>query len=199
MKPTIAPSLEGLLVRELEGCKSALDLGCGNDSPIQNLKMDYALGVDVFEPYLRQSKSKGIHSDYIKSILTQTNFKPHSFDAVILLFVLEHMEKDDGNKLLEKMKEWARKKIILATPNGYIKQEAVDNNPFMEHKSGWTAEELKEMGFEVNGLCGWSRVGYRLFNNENSFLWRKLADLTQIFAYFYPERAFQLFAVYDIN
>ncbi len=189
-------SLEALLSRELEDCETVLDLGCGNNSPIQYFNIDYSLGVDAFEPYLKESKSREVHDDYIKAILTHVDFKPNSFDAVLLLFAVEHMNKDNGKKLLEKMKRWARKKAVIATPNGYIKQEAIDNNPFMEHRSGWTVEDLEEEGFKVNGLYGWNKVGDKLINNEESILWRRLADLTQPMTYFYPRKAFQLFAVY---
>lgn len=201
MKLNLVPSLENLLSRELEDCRTVLDLGCGNDSPIQHFGMDYSIGVDVFEPYLRESKSKSksIHDDYVKAILTQVNFKSNSFDAILLLFALEHMEKEGGRELLVKMKRWATKKIILATPNGYIRQEAIDNNPFMEHRSGWTVEELEKIGFKVYGLYGWKKVGNKLIGNEDSFLWRGLADLTQITAYFYPRKAFQLFAVHNVK
>lgn len=195
----IAFSVESLLVRELEDCKTVLDLGCGNDSPVQYFNIKYSLGVDAFEPYLRESKSKEIHTDYVKAILTQVDFKPNSFDAVLLLFAVEHMEKADGKELLEKMKKWARKKIIVATPNGYMRQGAIDNNPFMTHRSGWTVEELEGIGFKINGLCGWKRVGNKLINNEGSFLWRGLAGLTQLVTYFYPRKAFQLFAVYYVK
>lgn len=185
--------------KELEDCSTVLDLGCGNDSPIQHFDTDYSLGVDAFEPYLRESKESPIHNDHIRALLDQVDFKPNSFDAVILLFALEHMEKESGRELVMKMKRWATKKVILATPNGYIRQEAMDNNPFMEHRCGWTVEELEKMGFKVRGLYGWKRVGNRLINNEDSLLWRGMADLTQLVAYFYPRKAFQLFAVHDIK
>ncbi|MFO7967181.1 MAG: methyltransferase domain-containing protein [Archaeoglobaceae archaeon] len=199
MRHSILFSIERLLSRELEDCNTVLDLGCGNDSPVQHFDTVYSVGVDAFEPYLKESKDKSIHNDYVPALLSQVDFKPDSFDAVLLFFALEHMEKDSGRELLVKMNRWATKKIILATPNGYIRQDAIDNNPFMVHKSGWTVKELEKLGLKVKGLYGWKRVGDKLVNNEYSLLWRGMAELTQLMAYFYPEKAFQLFAVHDVK
>ncbi len=43
--------------RELKGCKSVLDLGCGNNSPLRDIKKDFfSVGVDLFKDYIKLSK-----------------------------------------------------------------------------------------------------------------------------------------------
>ena len=44
--------------------------------------------------------------------------------------------------------------MIVSSPNGFIKQKAVDNNPLQEHLSDWDYKKMKEMGFGCYGLAG---------------------------------------------
>jgi cyclopropane fatty-acyl-phospholipid synthase-like methyltransferase len=109
------------LKKELSDCDSVLDLGCGSHSSIQCCNIPFSVGVELFEPYLMESKKKKIHNQYIKADIRKVEFEPKSFDAVVVLDVLEHLSKEDGYKLIEKMERWARQKVIIFTPNGYVK------------------------------------------------------------------------------
>ena len=43
----------------LKDCKTVLDVACGRNSPIKNCDGDFNLtGVDIFEPYLIESKKR---------------------------------------------------------------------------------------------------------------------------------------------
>jgi hypothetical protein len=194
------PDVTIFLRNELSGCDTVLDLGCGHHSLIQYCKVPSSVGLELFEPSLQESKRKGIHSDYIKADLTSVEFKPNSFDAVIALEVLEHLSKQEGTELLAKMESWARKKVIITAPNGYIWQDAYDNNKFQEHRSGWSADELRKLGFKVIGSRGWKRLrGYKgSLKYSPAFFWARISDITQKLAYYYPRIAFQLFAVKQI-
>jgi len=197
----IFPSLVLYLKRELSNCNTVLDLGCGNNSLLQYCNASFSLGVENFEPYLKENKKKRIHNQYIKADITKIDFKPKSFDAVIAIDVLEHLTKKEGYKLLEKMEKWAKKKIIIFTPNGFVFQDGYDNNPLQEHKSGWEVKELEELGFEVFGMNGWKELrGYKAsIKYRPIILWRIISDLTQKMVYYYPKLAFQLYAVKKIN
>jgi len=197
----VFPSWINYLKRELSDCHLVLDLGCGYNSPIQYCNVPFSVGVELFEPYLEESKKKGIHNEYIKADIRKVEFKPKSFDAILCLEVLEHLTKEEGYELIKKMETWARKKIIITTPNGYIYQDEYDNNPFQEHKSGWTVEELKNLGFKIYGINGWKKLrGYRGgVKYKPTFLWTIISDLTQKITYHFPNLAFQLFAVKKIK
>jgi 2-polyprenyl-3-methyl-5-hydroxy-6-metoxy-1,4-benzoquinol methylase len=134
------------LKRELKDCNSVLDLGCGPDSPSKNCNARYSVGVDVFGPYVKASKDKRIHDEYIISDIRHLNFKPNSFDAVFLIEVLEHLTKKDGEMLLQKAETWARKKVIFSSPNGYFPQFDINGNPFSRHLSGWEVKEIRGRG-----------------------------------------------------
>jgi hypothetical protein len=196
----LLPDSKIILERELSGCATVLDLGCGYHSPIQRCDMPFSVGVELFEPYLQESKRKGIHNQYIKADIMKLEYKPKSFDAVIALEVLEHMTKQEGADLLAKMEHWARKKVILTTPNGYFLQDAYHDNPLQEHRSGWSAHDLRELGFKVRGIDGWKRLrGYKAsMKYEPAFFWRRISDLTQRVTYYYTKPAFRLMATKKI-
>ena len=124
---TVFPTLDYCLRKNLKDCESVLDLGCGPSSPVQyceNIK--YSVGVEAFQPYLEESKRKKIHTEYIERKIEEVDFPENSFDAVILIEVLEHLPEAMGFAAIEKSKKWARKKVIVSTPNGYLFQRELD-------------------------------------------------------------------------
>ena len=112
--------------KELDGCTSFLDIGCGTNTPIRKYsKKYYSVGVDGFEPSIEESKKKGLHTEYcIMDILDiDKKFKEKAFDCVVALDLIEHLEKKVGVKLIEVMEKIAKKKVIIFTPNGFLPQE----------------------------------------------------------------------------
>lgn len=203
------------LRRELENCTSVLDIGCGPSSPIQYCSnITYSIGVEAFQPYLRESKAQGIHTEYLEKNIDQVDFPEKSFDAVILIEVIEHMEEDAGHKLLKKAEKWARKKVILTTPNGYFPMGIVDGNEFQRHLSGWGIRTLKREGYQCHGLAGlkffYHAEGHvHSLHQENAIysnlrfrpkkLFYSLNALCQALMYYFPRWSFGLLAVKTIQ
>ena len=209
---TIFPTLDYCLRKEILGCESALDLGCGPSSPLQYCKnIKYSVGVEAFQPYLEESKRKKIHTEYIEKKIEEVDFPENRFDAVILIEVLEHLPEKEGYAVLEKAKKWSRKKIIVSTPNGYLFQRELDNNQMQKHLSGWDTEKMSQMGFECRGLAGLKCLRREVQDNTMGddltttikyrprMLWFAAATLSQIITYQLPNRAFELFCVKKIK
>lgn len=201
------------LKRELKDCESVLDLGCGPSSPLQFCKnVKYSVGVETFDPYLEESKRNNIHTKYLNQKLEELDFSEKSFDAIIMIEVLEHLEEGFGLEILQKAERWARKKIIITTPNGFFAQGALDENIYQEHLSGWDNHRLRKKGFTVRGMSG-AKLFYSGENSTDSLtkndgvfsnvrfkpkrLFYMLNGLFQIFTYYVPALAFGLFAVKD--
>jgi len=195
------PKWTKYLKKEILKSDTVLDLGCGYNSPIQYCNQKYSVGVEKFESYLQESKKKGIHNKYVKADITKIEFKPKSFDAVLCSEVLEHLTKEEGTELIKKMENWARKKIIITVPNGFLLQDTFDNNDLQKNKCGWNAEELRKLGFKVHGIHGWKKLkGPKgAVKYKPSFLWTIFSNITQKVTYYYPSQAFQLFAVKQIH
>ena len=181
-----------------------LDIGCGDDSPVQFLSPDiYKVGVDIFQPSIEASKKKKIHADYVRlNVLDVENyFDESSFDCAVASDLVEHLEKKDGYKLIRQMEKVAKKRIVIFTPNGFLIQGEYNQNPWQVHHSGWTPEEMEEMGFKVYGINGmknlrgeYSRIKYKPY-----FFFRILSDITQFYTKNRPEHAFQILCVKELQ
>jgi 2-polyprenyl-3-methyl-5-hydroxy-6-metoxy-1,4-benzoquinol methylase len=205
-------TLDYCLQKELKNCETVLDLGCGPSSPIKLCKnIRYSVGVEVYKPYIKESLKKGIHSKYINNKIEAVEFAKKSFDAVVMIEVLEHVDEKSGIKILKNANKWAKKKIVISSPNGFLKQKELDNNPWQKHLSGWNMEKLKSLGFICHGLAG-----LRFFRNETHnktmgsdllstirfhprFFWFILATITQLITYYIPAVSFELFSVKYID
>lgn len=205
-------TVEHCLKRELADCESVLDLGCGPDSIIKKCEnVKYSVGVEAFKPYLDRSKAKKIHKEYLHAKIENVNFPDKSFDAVILIEVLEHLSKKSGLEMIKKIQRWAKKKIIVTTPNGFIPQKEVDSNEMQKHLSGWNLREMKELGFTSRGLAGFKllrqEVQAETMGNDLTtsirfrpkLLWFIVATLSQLITYFFPNYAFELFNVKKVT
>ena len=193
-----------LLELESAGYKNLLDVGCGSYSPVQSFnKKIHTVGVDTFEPSIIESKQKGIHNEYVLSNVLDIDkhFQPKSFDVVIACDLIEHLKKEDGYKLMEKMEQIAKHKVIIFTPNGFLEQGDRFKNPWQIHLSGWEASEFESRGYKVQGINGTKslRGQYAKAKNQPEVLWNFISDLSELFVYNKPTKAFQLFAVKDMS
>ena len=205
---------EALLRRDIKYCKSVLDLGCGSESPLKIVKtknIEYSVGVEAFEPDLEKSKSLKIHSEYINENIININFEENSFDAVMIMDVIEHLNKEDAIKIIEKANKWARKKVIITTPNGFYPAYGDHENILQTHLSGFDCKELQNLGFKVYGINGlkilWGDEVNRREQNaikdgikiKPYILGVSLIALSQLFTYFLPNYAFTLYSVKNKN
>lgn len=189
-----------ILEKELDGMNSVLDVGCGHNSPIAKIKRKfYSVGVDFFEPSIKKSQKAKIHNEYKLGDVLKIGryFKKKSFDAVIALDIIEHLEKEEGLSLLKQMEEIARKKIIIMTPQGFVQQHPFEKNPYQVHKSGWEIKDFKKMRYKIYGLRGFKfiRGEYATIKYKPWLLWGIIATLSQFLVYFFPSFAYQLLAV----
>jgi SAM-dependent methyltransferase len=181
--------------------QSVLDVGCGNNSPIGRFarKPPRAVGVDAHEPWIDESRARGIHDEYRLSDVMRIGdlFTPASFDVVVACDLLEHLPADDGSRLLERMESLARERVVILTPNGWLRQEATWGNPYQVHRAGWSPADLRSRGYEVRGLHG-----LRLLRGERGTIrvrprrvGEQVSRLTEPLVRRRPDLAFHLLAV----
>jgi len=135
--------------------KSLLDIGCGKSEPMQFLnrsRIFYTLGLDIFKPYLKISKARSIHDDYILCDVTQMPLQSKSMDVALCTEVLEHLDRALGEKLLKVLEETTRKEVIITSPVGEYEQSAYDENPYQAHRHIWCPDELSALGYRVIGI-----------------------------------------------
>jgi SAM-dependent methyltransferase len=200
------------LDRELSDCESVLDLGCGPGSPIARVQgTRFTVGVEPFEPYFERAKAAGTHSELINKTVADLDFPEKSFDAVVLIGVIEHMREEESLAIMARAERWAKKKLIVTSPNGFVAQRAVDGNPLQEHLSGWTLSRMRGLGFRTRGLAGFKFLRQETHSDtmgDDIFVtirwrprpfWFVVATLSQILTYHVPALAFDLFHVKELD
>lgn len=70
-----------------------------------------------------------------------------SYDLVIAIDILEHFETPQGLMFLEQCRRVARRMALVSTPKQFCEQH-VPANPFEDHRSVWSCEELAAQGYK---------------------------------------------------
>ncbi len=132
---------------------SILDVGCGQGFPMKmiknRMKVKKSIGVDLFRPYIEIGKKSKIHDQYVIADVRNIKFKERSFDVVLALQILEHLNKKEAWQLLDKIEKIAKKQVIIATPVGKMYHPPVDNNKLQLHKSAFYPEEFEKRGYKI--------------------------------------------------
>jgi ubiquinone/menaquinone biosynthesis C-methylase UbiE len=142
--------------------ESLLSLCCGIGLELSHLSTQDVTAVDIAPQYLAQVKdrcpqAKTVCSDALEYIKQQPD---NSVDMISIIDGIEHMDKKTGLKVIKHMKRVARQKVLLFTPQGHAEDGYLKNEPhnawgiegadhFQTHKSGWTVDELKNLGFSL--------------------------------------------------
>lgn len=203
------PPIYKLILKNIipSGKLKVLDLGCGKGvagEVLNSKKIHEFTGIDIYKPYLKVCKKKSYYKKLIIADITKAKIQEKSFDVVLLLQVIEHLDKEMAKSLIKKAIGTAKKCIIVSVPNGYCHQEEYDENVYHKHLSTWVASDLRKLGFTVYGQ------GLRIIYGSESYgvdkginWWQKIAvPLSIIIApiiFFIPSLGAQLIAVKYIN
>jgi len=184
----------------LSDCKTILDLGCGGNSPLRFLQTK-TYGIDASISAIKAARKNKTHNLLKVMEVKQAirYFKPKSFEAVVALDLIEHLNKEDGYNLLSDMEKLAIKKSIIFTPNGFIAQSG--NSTFDLHRSGWTSEEFKKLGYKVYGMYGPKsmRSEYHQIRFKPEFIFALISDIIQwTYTLNHPTKAAALLTVKNL-
>jgi SAM-dependent methyltransferase len=168
---------------------SVLSVGCGNGEKDRFITRRRnrgcrLVGVDLFEPYLRACRDSRAYDALVMADASRLPFAARSFDTVIGAEIVEHLEREEAERLLDEMERIARREVIVTCPVGYLNQDEYDDNPLQVHRSGFTPAEFVSRGYKVRG------VGLRwAWQGGDVSLWR--SSLTAIgsllpLAYYLP-------------
>lgn len=150
-----------------------LDIGCGI-RPQHLIAPRLHICCEPFSQYaehLQRAVEAGtLRADLILNLSWSDAIRalpPKSVDAVFLLDVIEHLDKEEGARLLAETERIVRGQIVLFTPLGYMPQPhtgtrdawGLDGGEVQQHRSGWLPED-----FDVT----WDIVACRDFHREDS-------------------------------
>jgi SAM-dependent methyltransferase len=199
------------VVRSIKPELSAiLDVGCGPGHFFQEVRRRiaprYAVGVDLFLPFLSACRRGKVFDDLILCDVRALPFRRRSFDSVLCTEVIEHLEKGDGIKLIHQLEDIAEHNVIISTPVGFLREcpeydrertlqgspeYRIQQNAYRSpHASGWSPDEFRMKGYHVVGTSGHRLQRLR----RDSTALELLIALSYPVVHFIPEIAFQMVA-----
>lgn len=137
-----------------ERISTVLDVGCGLSLKSQFIEADIRVGVDIHRPYLQKIDAK-VPYVCVNADVAQLEqlFLPRSFDLVLLLDIVEHLEKPAALELIRQAEIIAKRAVVIETPKGYLAQNidilGLGGDHFQTHRCGFEVEEFTAMGYDV--------------------------------------------------
>ena len=202
-------SLSEKLFRKLE-VTDLIDLGAGLN-PQQDMREDLNIRQLLIDlNYPEEKKARVIRKQIdvldfnslineVKDFNQSVGISETKIDAVVSIQNIEHLERKQGENLLDFLGVIARKIVIVETPNGFVFQAGTSENPFQEHLSGWTVQDFKSRGYKVRGTSGLkvlkkksNKGEYRLNFKGMRFLDVLLSRILCI--HYFPRACFNLYA-----
>lgn len=135
--------------------ESVLDVACGLSLKSKYIDAQIRVGVDIHPEYFKHIESD-VPYTVIKYDVRNLGeiFVPKSFDLVIACDIIEHLEKEDGFKLLRHCESIARIAVIIETPQGYVPQNidilGYGGDYWQTHRSAWLKSDFSKLGYKVS-------------------------------------------------
>lgn len=131
-----------------------LDAACGLSLKSKYIPAQIRVGVDIYDEYFKHIESD-VPYVVIKYDIRNLReiFSPKSFDLVIALDVMEHLEKEESLDVLRQCEAIAKKAVIIETPRGFIPTNmdilGHGGDTWQTHRSGWEPEEFENLGYKT--------------------------------------------------
>jgi glycosyltransferase involved in cell wall biosynthesis len=98
-------------------------------------------GIEIFEPYKNPVHQYMYDNVYYSDILDVIDKLP-KYDVILLVDVIEHLSKDEGQTLIGQLLSHTNKALIVSTPLYPEVQVDYLGNKHEQHKSRWTILDL---------------------------------------------------------
>ncbi len=161
-------ALDHIVIPKVRGNK-ILDVGCGYGkwgflskkyfwtSRNGNAReQPFVVGIDVHLPNITCLTTHRIYDHLICGDAAHLPFEDRSFDTVLALEVIEHLEEAKGYQALRELERIATKCIILSTPNKKCLRDGSDDflghNSHEAHLSWWKMRTFNSLGYRCYGI-----------------------------------------------
>jgi len=164
-----------------------LDLGCGTGLPYDqylSAKGYKITGIDIAEYHIQIAKNNVKAGTYITGDYTKYKFDNDSFDAIISLYSLFHIPREEHEEVIEKIYGYLRANGMLLITTGveYTDGTEIDDDFCGNVKMAWSsygADKYREL-LESNGFHILKRDNEADFGGGDEQFWilaRKLKKL----------------------
>jgi hypothetical protein len=137
--------------------ESILDVACGLSLKSKFIDTATRVGLDLHRPYLEAASEQNPDVCWVPMVgdatKLRTLFLPKTFDLVLLLDIVEHVDKALALDMIAQAEEIARVAVVIETPRGLIPQNldilGFGQHHLQTHRCGFEKEELEELGYQV--------------------------------------------------
>ncbi len=105
-------------------------------------------GIEAYPAYITPVHDYAYNKIFESDALAVLPRIEKKYDMVLAIDILEHFVKADGLQFIKLLKAVSQGQVIVSTPKDFIEQH-VEANPYENHRSHWSQEELKTEGFEA--------------------------------------------------
>jgi len=148
------PTLDRIIKYNILRTDVILDIGCGI-KPQSFFKPIVHICCEPHDEYVQILKKQFSGSSFVilqdTALNVLTRLPDKSIDSIFMLDFIEHVEKEEGLKILSECERIARVQVILFTPLGFLQQDYEEGDTdgwdlhgteWQVHKSGWTPEDF---------------------------------------------------------
>lgn len=128
-----------------------LDVGCGIGIIAGNLGAEETtiIGVDIYFPYL-------LHYPWLK-VCGDARALPvrGKFDVVIALDIVEHLAREEAERLINELEKMKIRHLFVFTPEGFVFNNPLNvwqvpgGDHFQQHKCGFESTWFLNNGFDI--------------------------------------------------
>jgi ubiquinone/menaquinone biosynthesis C-methylase UbiE len=189
--------------------KTILDVACGPSWPMkllrQKFKFDKVVGVDLYEPYIAKAREEGVHDEYVIRDVRDLPFEDKSFDTVLALQIIEHLEKEEAWKMIDNLERIAKKQVIIATPIGEMYHPDEDGNELQLHHSHFYPEDLEAKGYKTikygrKSILGENGIVHKIkFRPLRQLIFLLNLAITPLYFKFQPLSDYHVYAIKNLN
>ena len=149
--------LLGLLNR-LQDESEILDVGCGAGVPIARTlaRRHHVTGVDMSQEMIHRARRNVPAGRFIRADITSTDFAPLSFEAVVAIYSIFHLPREEQPALFQRIHRWLRPGGYLLCSLSYYNEAGYTESGFFGVTMYWSNYALSEyldtlarVGFEV--------------------------------------------------
>lgn len=162
------PTYKVLLEKYLP--KSVFDIGVGygnignyTKKILPNCKI---YGVEIFAPYLNYKNGIpfSVYDSIILGDIIDLSDKLWKVDLISAFDVIEHLERQDGIKVIKQLQRVAKKGVIVTVPIIDYPQGEVFGNIHETHLTQWKVKEMEKIGGKI--LFKGNTVGLFYFKHK---------------------------------
>jgi cyclopropane fatty-acyl-phospholipid synthase-like methyltransferase len=145
------------LLSHLPSGSSVLDVGCGNGIPaLREIARDHnGVGIDISAKQVERARANVPAADVLHGDVQELLFAPNSFDAVVALYVLDHLPREKHATFFARVHSWLRPSglfLFSVEPDdepGMVREWLGKPMFFSHFDAEITVGLVRDAGFEV--------------------------------------------------